>query len=271
MPPTNPFLAQGMQVVQNFLIQPDPAALRNFIQVDQYLAISPYAKDWDNLLSVHTTAFNDRIISHHKAVPLNHPWYLCRHGKSVPNERKIIISTQMFGGLDVFGLTEGGHSEAERSLGEWADSIPEIFEAARNNRLRIYSGPLSRHSQTASLLAFAGGVDPAIVNIREELNDRQFGPFYENQPDIGYRGVYESDSINPFHQRHFVESVDHLISRVLAFIFNEDTRMKPGEIGVIVSSGDPLMALIAAYQHKPASEFCKVEKPGNAAPIRLIG
>ncbi|KAK1303472.1 hypothetical protein QJS10_CPB11g02135 [Acorus calamus] len=177
----------------------------------------------------------------------NRYWVL-RHGKSIPNERGIIVN----GTLEEYALAPEGIDQA-RLAGELLCS-----ELKENNipieDVQIYYSPFSRTTNTAKTVASVLNVPFEIPQCKamEELRERFFGPELELQSHDKYPEIWALDEKDPFLGPEGGESVSDVSSRLAAALEIMEAECQ-GCAVVIVSHGDPLQILQtvvhAAKQH----------------------
>ncbi|CAL5033591.1 unnamed protein product [Urochloa decumbens] len=110
---------------------------------------------------------------------LRNRYWILRHGRSVPNERGLIVSSLENGAKPEYGLAPPGFEQA-RAAGELLrKELEEIGVPVDSVKIR-YS-PFSRTTETARVVAgvlgirFVGPSCEAVTGLRE----RYFGPSYE--------------------------------------------------------------------------------------------
>uniref|UniRef100_A0A453AH72 Uncharacterized protein n=2 Tax=Aegilops tauschii subsp. strangulata TaxID=200361 RepID=A0A453AH72_AEGTS len=106
-------------------------------------------------------------------------YWILRHGRSVPNERGLIVSSLENGTKPEFGLAPQGVEQA-RSAGE---SLRKELEemGVPVDSVKIRYSPFSRTTETARVVAGVLGVpfEGPSCKATVELRERYFGPSYE--------------------------------------------------------------------------------------------
>ncbi|CAN6242538.1 unnamed protein product [Urochloa humidicola] len=110
---------------------------------------------------------------------LRNRYWILRHGRSVPNERGLIVSSLENGTKPEFGLALQGFEQA-RAAGEMLRKKLEGIGVPLDS-VKIRYSPFSRTTETARVVAsvlgipFEGPSCEAVIGLRE----RYFGPSYE--------------------------------------------------------------------------------------------
>ncbi|KAK4275940.1 hypothetical protein QN277_018950 [Acacia crassicarpa] len=188
---------------------------------------------------------------------LRNRYWVLRHGKSIPNERGIIVSSMENGTLPEFQLASEGINQAELA-GKLFQKELEARSILLEN-LRICYSPFSRTSHTAEVVAgvlnlcFQGSQ----CKIVEDLRERHFGPSFELKSHDKYAEVWDVDEKDPFARPEGGESVKDVacrLARAMAVMESEFT----GCTILVVSHGDTLQILQtilnAANQHKGSTD-----------------
>ncbi|KAF5449065.1 hypothetical protein F2P56_029549 [Juglans regia] len=171
----------------------------------------------------------------------NRYWVL-RHGKSIPNEKGLIVSSMENGTRAEFQLASEGVQQAELA--------GELFlKALKANNIplenvRISYSPFSRASHTSKVVAsmlnlpFKGPQCKAM----EDLRERFFGPSLELTSHDKYQEVWALDEKDPFMRRDGGESVNDVASRLSKAMATMESEFL-GCAVLIVSHGDTLQIL----------------------------
>ncbi|GJP43106.1 hypothetical protein CLOM_g2603 [Closterium sp. NIES-68] len=167
-------------------------------------------------------------------------YVLLRHGRSMANERGLIVSSLANGVSTEFGLAPEGRQQAQRAgrlLGELLEkqgvSVQDVI---------ILASPFSRTQQTAAEVARVLGIDVQGTRFQtaEELRERYFGQRLElNSHDL-YPAVWVDDrrdaGFAPGGDGESVLAVAHRVARLIQRV-EEDV---DGKVILLVSHGDTL-------------------------------
>ncbi|KAG7975691.1 hypothetical protein I3843_06G112000 [Carya illinoinensis] len=171
----------------------------------------------------------------------NRYWVL-RHGKSIPNERGLIVSSMENGTSAEFQLASNGVKQAELAGKSFLKALKENSVQLENVRI-VYS-PFSRTTHTAKVVAsmlnlpFEGPQCKAM----EDLRERFFGPSFEMKSHDKYSEAWVLDEKDPFMRPEGGESVDDVASRLANAMEAMESELD-GCAVLIVSHGDPLQIL----------------------------
>ncbi|KAL9820294.1 putative histidine phosphatase superfamily, clade-1 [Arabidopsis thaliana] len=108
----------------------------------------------------------------------NRYWVL-RHGKSIPNERGLVVSSMENGVLPEYQLAPDGVAQA-RLAGE--SFLQQLKESnIELDKVRICYSPFSRTTHTARVVAEVLNLpfDAPQCKMMEDLRERYFGPTFE--------------------------------------------------------------------------------------------
>ncbi|KAK4562045.1 hypothetical protein RGQ29_004773 [Quercus rubra] len=144
----------------------------------------------------------------------NRYWVL-RHGKSIPNERGLIVS----------------------SLELKENNIPL-------ENVRICYSPFSRTTHTAKIVASVLNLpfEGPQCKVMEDLRERFFGPSFELMSHDKYAEIWALDEKDPFMRPESGECVDDVASRLANAMATIESEFQ-GCAVLIVSHGDPLQIL----------------------------
>ena len=163
-----------------------------------------------------------------------------RHGESIANQQGIIVSAPE-NGLSDYGLSDSGQTNIKQSLE--AGVLPQITH--------IISSDFKRARESAeiaqALLQFNQD-----ITFTENLRERFFGDFELKANDC-YQIVWDNDAVNSAHTIDNVESADAVMDRTSSLIQSIEKKFT-GETFLLVSHGDALQILQAAFHKSPASE-----------------
>lgn len=168
----------------------------------------------------------------------NRYWVL-RHGKSIPNEMGLIVSSMENGKLEQYKLAPEGIKQAELAGEAFLKVLKEDNIPLEN--VRICYSPFSRTAHTAQVVAsvldisFEGGQ----CMVLEDLRERFFGPSYELKSHDKYPDIWALDEKDPFMQPEGGESVADVVSRLTNSLINMESQFQGCRV-LVVSHGDPL-------------------------------
>ncbi|CAI5528126.1 unnamed protein product, partial [Closterium sp. Naga37s-1] len=124
---------------------------------------------------------------------LRNRYVLLRHGRSLANERGLIVSSLANGVAAEFGLAAEGRQQAQRAGRQLSELLEQRGVAARD--VVLFASPFSRTQQTAALAAKELGINVLGTRFQtaEELRERYFGRHLElNSHDL-YPAVWVDD------------------------------------------------------------------------------
>ncbi|CAL9063915.1 unnamed protein product [Musa banksii] len=173
---------------------------------------------------------------------LRNSYWVLRHGKSVPNEKGLIVSSLENGTLEKFGLASEGFNQA-RLAGELL--LKEIDEKKiLLENVRICYSPFSRTTDTAKVVADVLGIsfDSCQCKAMLELRERYFGPSFELLSHDKYAEIWSLDEKDPFLPPEGGESVADVVSRLAVALAAIEAEFQ-GYVFLVVSHGDPLQIL----------------------------
>lgn len=170
---------------------------------------------------------------------LRNSYWVLRHGRSIPNEKGLIVSSMENGTLKEFGLTPEGIQQAKLA-GELFDKELK----ARNisiEAVRICYSPFSRTTHTARIVAEVLGIPFESVQCKamKELRERFFGPQFELHSHDKYAEIWALDEEDPFRSPYGGESAADVGSRLLTALEAMEAEYEGCSI-LVVSHGDPL-------------------------------
>ena len=160
--------------------------------------------------------------------------YLLRHGRSLANEKGLIVSHPSHA-TDAYGLTPVGREQVALSVAQAG------AEGSLPPPVVIVSSPLLRARESAEVAAELLG---ARMSVDARLTERDFGEL-ELGTDGLYGQVWEADSADPTHRRWGVESVADVLRRAGAVVEGL-SREEPGATVVLCTHGDVASALLCA-------------------------
>uniref|UniRef100_A0ACD5WQ69 Uncharacterized protein n=1 Tax=Avena sativa TaxID=4498 RepID=A0ACD5WQ69_AVESA len=200
-------------------------------------------------------------------------YWILRHGRSVPNERGIIVSSLENGTKPEFGLAPQGVEQARSAGQSLRKELEEMGVPVDSVKIR-YS-PFSRTMETARAVAGVLGVpfDGPSCKATTELRERYFGPSYELLSHEKYAEVWAVDEADPFMAPEGGESVADVASRLAGVLSSTDMEFH-GSAVLIVSHGDPLQifqAVLGAAKENSSflDEVTDLQKKSVIAPSVL--
>jgi broad specificity phosphatase PhoE len=143
----------------------------------------------------------------------NRYWVL-RHGKSIPNERGLVVSSMENGVLPEYQLAPDGVAQA-RLAGE--SFLQQLKESnIELDKVRICYSPFSRTTHTARVVAKVLNLpfDAPQCKMMEDLRERYFGPTFELKSHDKYPEIWALDEKDPFMGPEGGESADDVVSRL---------------------------------------------------------
>ncbi|XP_023756154.1 uncharacterized protein LOC111904647 [Lactuca sativa] len=172
----------------------------------------------------------------------NRYWVL-RHGKSIPNEKGLIVSSMENGKLEEYKLASEGINQAQLAGELFLKELKENNIPLEN--LRICYSPFSRTTHTAKVVASVLNLslEGPQAKIFEDLRERYFGPSFELQSHEKYTEIWDLDEKDPFMKpEEGGESVADVASRLTNVLLQIESQFQGCAI-LIVSHGDPLQIL----------------------------
>ncbi|CAA0397898.1 Histidine phosphatase superfamily clade-1 [Arabidopsis thaliana x Arabidopsis arenosa] len=171
----------------------------------------------------------------------NRYWVL-RHGKSIPNERGLVVSSMENGVLPEYQLAPDGVAQA-RLAGE--SFLQQLKESnIELDKVRICYSPFSRTTHTARVVAEVLNLpfDAPQCKMMEDLRERYFGPTFELKSHDKYPEIWALDEKDPFMGPEGGESADDVVSRLATAMKSMEAEYQRCAI-LVVSHGDPLQML----------------------------
>jgi broad specificity phosphatase PhoE len=185
-------------------------------------------------------------------------YFVIRHGKSLANEREIIVSDPKEGVVG-YGLTEEGKLEVARTVNEAKEN--NILDASAI----IISSDFIRARETANIAAEILGVKEVIQT--PKLRERYFGQ-WEATHNSNYQKVWDDDVKDHTHTANDVESVADVLARGIALIKELEEKYSSQRI-LLVSHGDTLQILQTAFKQEHPSKHRSLDHLGTAEIRRL--
>ncbi|KAJ0489893.1 putative histidine phosphatase superfamily, clade-1 [Helianthus annuus] len=171
----------------------------------------------------------------------NRYWVL-RHGKSIPNETGLIVSSLENGKLEKYKLASEGINQAQLAGELFLKELKENGIPLEN--VRICYSPFSRTTHTAEVVASVLNLSlqGPQAKVYEDLRERYFGPTFELQSHEKYSEIWDLDAKDPFMKPEGGESVADVVSRLTSALVQIESEFQGCAI-LIVSHGDPLQIL----------------------------
>ncbi|XP_047940614.1 metal-independent phosphoserine phosphatase [Salvia hispanica] len=173
---------------------------------------------------------------------LRNSYWILRHGKSIPNQTGVIVSSLENGVLEDYQLASDGVDQA-RAAGELF-----LKELRENNigleNVRICYSPFSRTTHTAKVVASVLDIplEPPQCKVVHDLRERFFGSSFELKSHDKYSEIWDLDAKDPFLQPEGGESVADVVTRLTSALTLIESEFE-GCTVLIVSHGDPLQIL----------------------------
>ncbi|CAL9228686.1 unnamed protein product [Arabidopsis halleri] len=172
----------------------------------------------------------------------NNRYWVLRHGKSIPNERGLVVSSMENGVLPEYQLAPDGitqaHLAGESFLQQLKESNIEL------DKVRICYSPFSRTTHTARVVAEVLNLPfhAPQCKMMEDLRERYFGPTFELKSHDKYPEIWALDEKDPFMRPQGGESADDVVSRLATAMESMEAEYQRCAI-LVVSHGDPLQML----------------------------
>ncbi|CAK7329094.1 unnamed protein product [Dovyalis caffra] len=177
-----------------------------------------------------------------KSLFLRNKYWVLRHGKSIPNEKGLIVSSMENGIKEEYQLADEGVGQAQLA-GELF--LKELKE--RNiplESVRICYSPFARTSHTAKVVASVLKLpfEGPQCKMMEDLRERYFGPLFELFTHDKYSEIWAIDEKDPLMRPEGGESVNDVATRLASAVAIIESEFH-GCAVLIVSHGDPLQIL----------------------------
>lgn len=187
---------------------------------------------------------------------LGNSYWILRHGKSIPNEKGLIVSSLENGCLPEFGLGCDGLSQAQLAAELFSKELQEGKFLLEN--VRICYSPFTRTFQTAKAVADVLNIpfESSQCKVMLELRERYFGPTFELMSHDKYAEIWALDEKDPFMPPEGGESVANVASRLSTALANIEETFQ-GCVILIVSHGDPLQILQTILDAAKENEILK--------------
>ncbi|KAL6546160.1 hypothetical protein OROGR_010034 [Orobanche gracilis] len=192
-------------------------------------------------------------------------YWILRHGKSIPNERGLIVSSLGNGILEEYQLTSDGVHQA-RLAGELFLKELKEHEIDLEN-VRICYSPFSRTTHTAKVVASVLSIpfeDGPQCKVMQDIREQFFGSSYELQSHDKYPEIWALDEKDPFVQPEGGESVADVVTRLTRALTVMELEFEKCAV-LIVSHGDPLQILQTIIVNAAAAEAAREHE--NSPPV----
>eukprot|EP00252_Welwitschia_mirabilis_P024705 TRINITY_DN740_c0_g1_i2.p1 TRINITY_DN740_c0_g1~~TRINITY_DN740_c0_g1_i2.p1 ORF type:complete len:217 (+),score=51.21 TRINITY_DN740_c0_g1_i2:273-923(+) len=191
---------------------------------------------------------------------LKNSYWVLRHGRSIPNEKGLIVSSLENGILPENGLATAGIAQANAAGELFSKEIST--EGVSIENIQIFVSPFSRTQQTAEAVARSLNIpmDSHQIKVTEELRERYFGPQLELQSHEHYPEIWELDERDPFCPPDGGESVANVASRLSKFVLQTEAEYKGFTI-LVIAHGDPLQILqtiLDQFQHGDLNDINEI-------------
>ncbi|XVE48740.1 hypothetical protein DITRI_Ditri01bG0026400 [Diplodiscus trichospermus] len=145
---------------------------------------------------------------------LGNRYWVLRHGKSIPNEKGLIVSSLENGICLEYRLASEGVEQAQLAGKLFLKELKENNMLIEN--VRICYSPFARTSHTAEVVASVLNIpfDGPQCKVIEDLRERYFGPSFELLSHDKYPEIWALDEKDPFMRPEGGESVDDVASRL---------------------------------------------------------
>ena len=185
-------------------------------------------------------------------------YFALRHGFSLANEARKIVSRYENGRLAIYGLSGRGREEA-------TNAGKKISVEAKRDVI-IWASDFSRTVETAELAAKAAGIKQ--IYMSPDLRERDFGVLELESTDR-YEEVWREDSLRR-KSSYNAEPTEVVSKRLLGFVARAEYHFQDVDI-VLVSHGDTLQILQAAFagiKIKFLIILSQASTPGTTGPCR---
>ncbi|KAL5562362.1 hypothetical protein UlMin_032109 [Ulmus minor] len=184
---------------------------------------------------------------------LRNRYWVLRHGKSIPNEKGLIVSSMENGTRPEYELASEGVNQARLAGELFQKELKENNIGVEN--VRICYSPFSRTTHTARVVASVLNIpfEGPQCKVVEDLRERYFGPNFELKSHDKYPEIWDLDEKDAFRRaEEGGECVDDVVSRLANAMKTMEEQFQGCAI-LVVSHGDPLQilqtVLNAAKQH----------------------
>ncbi|CAO2813656.1 unnamed protein product [Amaranthus hypochondriacus] len=188
---------------------------------------------------------------------LRNKYWILRHGKSIPNQKGLVVSSMENGIRPEYQLAEEGINQAQLAGEQFLKELKDTNIPLEN--VRICYSPFARTAHTAKEVASVLNIpfEGSQCKVFADLRERYFGPSYELGSHDRYPEIWALDEKDPFEKpEEGGESAADVVSRLLKAMEEMETMFEGCAI-LIVSHGDPLQMLqtilnAAKQQNEPS-------------------
>ncbi|XP_022140404.1 uncharacterized protein LOC111011089 [Momordica charantia] len=204
---------------------------------------------------------------------LRNRYWVLRHGKSIPNEKGLIVSSIENGTLPEYQLATEGVGQAQLAGEQFLKELKENSISLEN--VRICYSPFSRTIHTAKVAASALNIpfEGPQCKMVEDLRERYFGPSFELMSHDKYADIWALDEEDPFKRpEEGGESVEDVASRLAKAILQIESQFQGCAI-LIVSHGDPLQifqTVVGAAKQEDESSSDELESKLQAVITKSV-
>jgi probable phosphoglycerate mutase len=185
---------------------------------------------------------------------LKNKYLLMRHGHSLANKEKLIVSSPETGTMQ-FGLTEKGKKQIQQA----AVNLIDVEE------LIIYSSDFLRTKETSKIIGEM--LHNKEIHYTPLLRERFFGS-YEKLSDSLYPSVWEKDKTDADNNHNSVESPRQVASRTETLIKELEEKYENHSI-LLISHGDCLQILQTVFENRSPAEHRSLPHL-NVAEVRAV-
>jgi broad specificity phosphatase PhoE len=188
-------------------------------------------------------------------------YFALRHGKSVANVRRLIVSHPDHA-LKGYGLAEEGRKQV-------MDSIDEaLHEGVLDDSMVIFSSDFLRTKETACIAADILGLKEKDIIFTHKLRERFFGD-WDKTSSLNYEKVWHDDAVDHIHKNGNVESVTEVLERASSLVKEIEQQFSARNI-LLVSHGDVLAILQTFFASRQAGEHRSLS-PLDTGMLRKLG
>lgn len=188
---------------------------------------------------------------------LNNRYFAMRHGHSMANQQRIIVS-HPDNGRDNYGLSELGRDQVKTSL-QWGHHL--------DTDTVIVTSDFKRARETAAI-AYEILACSAPLSEEPRLRERNFGEL-ELANDDSYSEIWHQDEIDPDSKARGVESVNQVMARVSSVVADYE-ELYSGATVLFISHGDALQILQTAFARLDASTHRQLDHLHTAEIRQLL-
>jgi probable phosphoglycerate mutase len=164
--------------------------------------------------------------------PLRNRYFIMRHGLSLSNEQRVIVSSPD-NGIPGYGLTKTGKDQVRQAIRAFRGLDADT---------RIVCSDFLRTRETAGIVARHLRSRHTIM-VSSLLRERYFGSLELCSADH-YQEVWDHDAGRPPLAVRGIEKIKSVLNRMLACVDELEHRFE-NEVILLVSHGDPLQIFLA--------------------------